>query len=182
MKNHLITPRLIFVASAILLAAASRFIPHAPNFTPVLAMGLFAGATLSSFWLALLIPCAAMLLSDAFIGFHGTMWGVYLATAIAVLLGYMIRNAQNFLTVTGMSFASAVLFFLLSNLAVWTNPATGAAYPQDLPGLLLCYEAALPFFRNTLFSNLLYAGALFGAFHLVREMVPSLIRVDNKKR
>ena len=46
-------------------------------------------------------------------------------------------------------------------------------------GLGNCYIAAIPFFRNTLISDLAYAGILFGAHALLsrtvaQERVPAL--------
>ncbi|TND01157.1 MAG: hypothetical protein FD123_4278 [Bacteroidetes bacterium] len=174
MIKQMTTPRFIFVCCAILLIGASRLLPHPFNFTPVLAMGLFAGAMLSSFSMALLIPLAAMFLSDIFLGFHNTMWGTYAATAVSSFLGYAIRNKLNIVSVSGTSVASAILFFLVSNFAVWAMPTPELNYPQSFAGLIAGYESALPFFRATLFSNLLYTGLLFGAFHLAAELRPNL--------
>ncbi len=57
----------------ILAAAFSRLIPHMPNFTAIVAMGLLAGAHFQSRTLAVLVPLAALLVSDLLIGFHGEM-------------------------------------------------------------------------------------------------------------
>jgi hypothetical protein len=54
---------------------------------------------------------------------------------------------------------SAILFFVITNFGVW---AMGHLYPQMPAGLVDCYVAAIPFFRNTLLSNLLYSALLFG--------------------
>ncbi|MCI0658612.1 MAG: hypothetical protein L0170_16285, partial [Acidobacteria bacterium] len=52
----------------IALATICRLIPHPPNFTPVLAVALFGGATLPR-RAALAIPLLAMLLSDLALGY-----------------------------------------------------------------------------------------------------------------
>ena len=45
----------------ILIAALSRLIPHAPNFTPIIAIGLFSGFYFrGNKTLAILLPLAAM--------------------------------------------------------------------------------------------------------------------------
>ena len=59
----------IYIQSAvvifmIVLAAASRLIPHTYNFTPVGAIALFGGAYLGRNWKAFLIPIMAIYLSD----------------------------------------------------------------------------------------------------------------------
>lgn len=179
--KKILTPSFIFVALVVLLAAASRIMPAPftlpPNFTPVLAMGIFAGAVVTSFRTALLMPLVAMLLSDLVIGFHSTMWAVYLCIIASTLLGYVIRNKQNILSVAGVSIGSAVLFFLVTNFAVWLNSTEGAGYSKDAAGLAYCYEMALPFFRNTLLSTLVFAGVMFGSYYTIAKLKPALIRV-----
>lgn len=68
-------------------AALSRIIPHAPNFTPIGALALFAGASFQGRFLAFAVPIAAMLLSDAVLGFHGEMPAVYASFLLTVLMG-----------------------------------------------------------------------------------------------
>ena len=60
--------RFLLLAGAVLAAAACRLLPHPPNFAPVTAMALFAGATLADRRLALVVPLAAMLTSDLALG------------------------------------------------------------------------------------------------------------------
>src|SRR5262245_27433914 len=72
----------------ILLAAASRLLPHPPNFAPVAAIGLFAGAVQSR-RAAWLVPFAALLASDVFLGLYKPvyMFWNYLAFGACLLLG-----------------------------------------------------------------------------------------------
>src|ERR1035437_3886622 len=95
MKNQLINPRFIFISVAILLAALSRFIPHPLNFSPIGAIALFGGAMFSQKKYAFIIAPIAMLLSDAIIGFHSTMFGVYFSFFLITLLGFTLRNKEN---------------------------------------------------------------------------------------
>lgn len=180
--KKILTPQFIFVALIVLLAAASRVMPQPftlpPNFTPILAMGIFAGAVMTSFRMALILPLAAMLLSDLILGFHATMWAVYLCIGISSLLGYAIRNKQNILSVAGVSIGSSVLFFLVTNFAVWLNSFEGAGYTRDAAGLAFCYEMALPFFRNTLISTLVFSAVMFGSFYTVAKLKPIRVKKD----
>ena len=57
---------LLLVAFLIGFDVAARVLLHAGNFSPVAATALFAGMMLQRRWLALLVPLAAMLLSDLF--------------------------------------------------------------------------------------------------------------------
>ena len=66
--------RILALLSAIVLAAALRLVPHPPNFTPIGAMALFSGAYIGRRALAFVAPLAAMLLSDAILGFYSGMW------------------------------------------------------------------------------------------------------------
>lgn len=150
--KHQVTLTVIF---AILLAALSRLIPHPPNFSPLIAMALFAGASLSDRRLALIVPLAAMLLSDLLLGFHGTMLFVYAAIALVVLGGRWLGARRSPGLLTGAAVGGSLLFFAVSNLGVWLS---GGLYPLSGAGLLACFIAALPFLHTTFLSTLLYGG------------------------
>ncbi len=166
-----------FVFSLIAIAALSRLIPHPANFTAMGAIALFGGAKLAKDWKAFLIPVAALWLSDLAINnilyaqyydsfAFFTEGFMYMASALilAVILGRFILQSPSFLKVIGASLGSSVLFFLISNLGVWASATS--PYPASIPGLLLCYETAIPFFRNEFLSTLLFSGVLFGAYEL----------------
>lgn len=154
------------VGALIAAAAASRLLPHPPNFTPLAAMALLSGACLPSGSAALAVPLAAMLASDLVIGLHDQMPGVYLSFALTVLLGRLLRRRRRPVAVALASAAASVLFFLLTNLGVW---ARGVLYPPTLEGLASCYVAAVPFFRRTFLGDLLYVAALFGGLALLER-------------
>ena len=156
----------------ILVLAAIRLLPHPPNFTPIAAMALFGGAYFTSRWMAFLVPLGAMFLSDIIIGFHGTtMLAVYFSFTLVVMLGALLKKHITLVSVPLMALISAVLFFLITNLAVWVG---SPIYPQDLSGLILCYTAAIPFFHYSLLGNLVFTGILFGGFYLASVKFPLL--------
>lgn len=171
--NKYFTPRNIFIASALFVAITGRLIPHAPNFTPVAAMALFGGATLSNKRLAFILPIIAMFISDLIIGFHSTMWAVYLAFAITVFIGTKINGNIKPLSVISASVASSALFFIITNFAVWLG---STFYPQNIGGLIECYIAAIPFFNNGLVGDLFYSGILFTVFSLVGQRFPQIVK------
>jgi hypothetical protein len=158
----------------ILAVAATRLLPHPPNFTPVLAMALFGGARLGNRTAALAVPLGAMLSSDVVIeivhgrGLHLLLPVVYLCVALCVGVGWRLRRRRGLVWIAGAAMGGAVLFYLVTNFAVW---ALWSRYPMGLAGLEECYVAAIPFFRGTLLSTLLYSGALFSAHELVRSRV-----------
>ena len=159
----------VMVFALIVLAAASRLLPHPPNFAPVAAIGLFAGAH-SSRRAGWLVPFAALLASDAVIGFYhpvGMLWN-YLAFAACLLLGSgFLARRRTALRLGGAVLSSSVAFFVISNFGMWAS----GYYPRTAAGLVECYVAALPFFRNTLASDVIYSAALFGGYALLARFV-----------
>ena len=165
--------KILIAAAIIVAAAASRLMKHPFNFTPVAAMALFAGCYLQKRW-AVILPLAAMLVSDYFIGFYDwqVMVSVYAALALAFGIGWFLRKRFKWHNVILASLASSIAFFLITNFAVW---AFFSWYPHTWPGLVSCFILALPFFRNTLMGDLLYAGAFFGGYELVVRLAEKRI-------
>lgn len=161
----------LLIAGMIVLAAIMRLLPHWPNFTPIAAMGLFGGAYINNKKLAYAVPFIAMLLSDLVIGFHNTMWAVYLSFAAIVAIGMLLREKNSVMKTAGAAVASSVLFFVVTNFAVWLS---GGFYSMDLAGLVQCYTAAIPFYQYSILGDLFYAGVMFGAFELAKMKVPAL--------
>lgn len=160
--------RLLAIASLIALIAASRLLPHPPNFTPVLAAALFCGGLLPP-GRALLVPLGAMFASDLILGLHTGMASVYLAVALCALLGRLLPPQQGLNPALGGALAASVLFFTVTNFAVWLS---GDLYPPTVAGLLACYVAALPFFHHTLLSTLLCAAIFHGVGRAWSAAVP----------
>ena len=107
--NKLIIPLII------LMAAITRVIPHPPNFTPIIAMGLFGGAYIQNRSLAVIIPLGAMFLSDLILGLHGTIYWVYGSLLLVVLLGMLLVNKVNIKNCILCVLSSAFLFFVITN-------------------------------------------------------------------
>lgn len=152
-----------------LLCAASRLLPHPPNFTPIGALALFAGAYADrrSAWT---VPLAALLISDAFLGFYNPllMAFVYGGFVVGGLLGHrFLREHRSAARIGALAITNSVIFFVLSNFGVWV----GGMYPHTWEGLARCYVMAIPFFRNTLLGDLFYTAALFGLYEAARTWV-----------
>ena len=154
---------LAVIVLMVVAAAAFRLFPHPPNFAPIAAMALFAGAHITNRRLALLVPLAAMFASDLLLGLHSAIVLVYVCMAISVVIGMQLNNRIRLATVAGASVLSSVLFFAITNFGVWLSTDL---YPADLSGLLASYVAAIPFFHNTLLGDALFSGILFGGFAL----------------
>ena len=160
------TPRFAAITSMIALAAISRLVPHPWNVTPIAAMALFGGAHFADRRLAFLIPAAAMMATDLFLGWHGTLPFVYAGFAAIVLIGRAIRGRLTTVSVGGGALAGTLLFFLITNFGHWL---IAPEYPKTLAGLAACYTAAIPFFRNMLAGDLFYTAALFGSLALAQR-------------
>lgn len=160
------TARLVVLIALVLGAALTRLMPgRPPNFSPVEAMALFAGAVFASRAVAMLVPLAAMLISDAIIGFHSDMWVVYGCMAIIALAGTRLTGRISALRVVGYGLGSALFFFIVTNFAVWAGSASHPQpmYSADWQGLVNCFVAAIPFLRNQVAGVLVYSAVLFGA-------------------
>jgi hypothetical protein len=149
----------------IIVGVAMRLLPHPANFAPISAIAMFGGTYLNKKY-ALLIPLGALFLSDLYIGFYNIklMLSVYGSFLIVGLMGLWLKKHKKFRNVLAVSVASSVIFFLITNFAVW---AFSSWYAKSWTGLMQCYTMALPFFRNTLFGDLFYVGVFFGSYELV---------------
>ena len=161
-----------FGLGLIVLLAFSRLIPHPPNFTPILGMAIFSGAIINRKFLAYLVPLAAMLLSDLYLGFHSGMPIIYFTLAICVLIGTFIESRvtifNSILVITG----GVLVFYLITNFAVWYG---SGMYENSFSGLITCYVMGIPFLQNTFFSSLIYG---MGAF-LIYEMINKRLILAN---
>jgi len=148
-----------------LLAPIFAHFPNIPNFAPIGALALFSGVYLKKRY-ALLIPLAAMIISDYFIGFYNpyVMASVYLSFLIIGLIGSWLKNHKSVLNIISGSLLGSLTFFVLTNFTVWAAP--NSYYPQTLNGLIDCYVLALPFFKNTISGDLFYVATLFGTKEL----------------
>lgn len=185
--NKQMNIRIGIIALLILVAALSRLLPHPYNFTPIGAMGLFGAAYFTKRYLAFVVPFAAMWISDLILNnvvyakmypeyYNGFQWlgsaPVYFSFALIIMLGFVLLRKVRVVSVLIASLSASVLFFLITNFAVWMG---SMAYPQNMVGLMACYAAGLPFFGNTLLGDLFYSGVLFGAYELIKSRFPRLV-------
>ena len=162
-----------FGLGLIILLALSRLIPHPPNFTPILGMAVFSGAIINKKIVAYLVPLAAMLLSDLYLGFHTGMPIIYFTLAICVLIGTFIESRVTILnSILGIT-AGVLVFYLITNFTVWYG---SGMYENSFSGLITCYVMGLPFLQNTFISSLIYG---MGAFLIYEVINKRLILANN---
>lgn len=147
----------------IVIAVAVRLLPHPWHLTPIGAALLFFGAKRPvREWIAPLVLLAStdVYLTRVHYGMrvgvdHVVTWAWYVA---AMSIGYMLVRKVDPLRVVGASLASASSFFLVSNFATWLFQDM---YAKTFGGLVQCYTMAIPFFRGTFASDLIYTPVLF---------------------
>tara|TARA_B110000046_G_C12893471_1_gene355398 strand:- start:258 stop:782 length:525 start_codon:yes stop_codon:yes gene_type:complete len=167
----------ILILSLIIATALSNILlSNIPNFSPVASVALFSGFYLSNKKLALLIPVACMLISDYFIGFHSLMWAVYLSFALTVVMGIKMNTSSSKKVIIN-SVLSSLIFFLITNSAVWL---TGNFYSSDLSGLGLCLTMGIPFFKYTLLSSIVFSTILFGGFQILDQLINKYLIFSKK--
>ena len=182
----------VLVAFGLLILAASlyRAWPDRPyGFAPQMAMALFGGAIIKDKKWAFLLPLLSMLISDVLYqvlymnglttikGFYEGQWVNYLLIASIACFGMLMKRI-NMVRVLAFSLSGSVIFFLLSNFAVWAGGG-GFGRPKTFDGLILCYYDGLAFLRdygwikgfygNVFIGDLFFTALLFGSFYLIQR-------------
>ncbi len=177
--------RALLLFALIVAAAVSRLVPHPPNFSPIEAMALFGGAYFLNRGWAVMAPLLAMFVSDLVLGLvQGGIYfeyfasahflAIYACIALSAVLGFGLRGRVKSLRVLGYSLAGSLLFFLVTNFAVWLTATDVAAHPACSASLGACYVAGLPFLKWTVLGTLFYAALMFGGYELLQRRVPAL--------
>lgn len=182
LKSEVFMPAYLLLVVAVL----SRILPHAGwfNFTAVTGAVLYFGARRP--WREMLAPLAALMATDYFLTvytYHYSFrWQGYVITwawyLMAMALGQiLLASRTTFVRVAAGALLGPTSFFVVSNYAVW---ASGWMYPHTSDGLIACYAAGFPFYRNDLFSTAIVAGLAFGVPVMVRRMNASLAVLATK--
>jgi hypothetical protein len=144
----------------IVFGVLSRLLPHPANMTAVGSIALFAGAKFDT-KKAIIVTMATMLISDIALGLHPLMWATYGSLLLGVCVGKWIGRSVYFGRITGGILTSSIIFFVITNFAVWL---TTPLYPKTVSGLAACYMMAIPFFRNSILGDLFYGYTFFFVF------------------
>tara|TARA_Y100001970_G_scaffold294350_1_gene451240 strand:+ start:5288 stop:5788 length:501 start_codon:yes stop_codon:yes gene_type:complete len=154
----------IFVA-----LAASRFVPHPPNFTSLIALSFYVPAILGLRHLPSVIISFAI--TDLIIGYHfGTHWTWGSVLLIGLISIYFRSNIK--MRMTG-AFIGAVIFYIVTNFGVWMS----GMYPNTLQGLYTCYFLAIPFFGYTLLSTFIFSGIIEIIYKITTDRIKSFSKI-----
>lgn len=150
------------------------------NFSPVAAICLFGGAHFADRRWAFAVPLSALIFSNFGIGlisgersymFDSAMFLVVGSFALTVWLGTWLRGRSSAWQIAGMALFSEVIFFIVTNFAVWAFSTT---YAHTVEGIAQCYTMAIPFFRNSMVGMAVYGTILFGGFAFAQKRIPGL--------
>tara|TARA_B100000242_G_scaffold266537_1_gene215450 strand:+ start:33 stop:518 length:486 start_codon:yes stop_codon:yes gene_type:complete len=131
------------------LLCASRFIPHPPNFTSLIALSFYIPFLFGVKFIPIVV--LSLIFTDIFLGFHSTIlftWGS------VILIGLISKkfSKSSIIRLLGVT-SGATIFFITSNFGVWMS----GSYGYNINGLIECYIMAIPFFGNTLISTLIFS-------------------------
>jgi len=132
--------------------SASRFIPHPPNFTSLLALSFYIPVLFGIKFLPILL--VSFIITDFFIGFHGVTlftWGSVIL--IGLMSKFFLTSIVN--RISG-ALLGACLFYLITNFGVWSL----GSYGYTFKGLVTCYTLAIPFFAYSLISTFIFSGLI----------------------
>lgn len=147
------------------------------GFSPFIAIALFSGFIAREKNASFLLPLVALLASDAiihvlylnhqfdFAGFYPGMWKNYLVLLLATLMGWGLRG-RSYATIAVGAIAAPSLYFILSNFMVW-QATSEVVYTRNFAGLMNCYDAGLPFYRNSLIATVLFLPAIMLMYNYI---------------
>lgn len=164
---------IVFTLLLIVLATVCKYFfgpnPDWSGFSPVIAIALFSGFIVRQKDTSFLLPLLALFISDVVIqflymqdlfpyaGFYGGQWKNYLILLSATLIGWLLKG-KNYSNLLVGAIAAPTVFFLISNFNVWLSAEV--TYSRDFSGLMTCYAAGLPFYKNALIATLVFLPAI----------------------
>ncbi len=171
---------ILFTVILVALATACKYF-FGPDlnwsgFSPVIAIALFSGMIIRQKNMSFMLPLLALLISDAgiqflysqdlfpYAGFYSGQWINYLVLLAATLIGWALKG-RKYSSLFAGALAAPTGFFLVSNFLVWTG--SHITYTKDFSGLMNCYEAGLPFYRNSLIATMFFLPVILFAYNYI---------------
>ena len=145
--------KLILTSISIFLALAmSRFIPHPPNFTSLIALSFYIPAIFGLRYLPVLLISFAI--TDFIIGFHSS---VFFTWGSVIIIGLIAKYfTTSILSRIFGALIGSLIFYLVTNYGVWF----GGMYSQNFGGLIESYIMGLPFFGYSLISTFIFSAVV----------------------
>ena len=147
----------------LIVLGSSRFIPHPPNFTSLIALSFYVPAIFGNRYIPIVLFC--FIITDMIIGFHNTIFFTWLSVLI---IGYLSKYFnQSYLYRISGALSGAILFYLITNFGVWML----GSYGYTINGFINCYVLALPFFGYTFISTLFFSSIIETVIYFTRHKV-----------
>ena len=178
----------VFTLLLIAVATACKFffgpVLNWSGFSPVIAIALFSGMIVKDKSQSFLLPLIAVFASDVLIhvmfkmgwfpyaGFYSGQWVNYSFLLLVTLIGWSLKG-KNYTTVFAGALVGPTIFFLLSNFSVWAGSQT--LYAKSLSGLIACYTAGLPFYRNAIAATVIFLPLIILAYTFIVKRRSALI-------
>jgi hypothetical protein len=180
---------IVFTLLLIVLATACKYYfgpsQQWSGVSPVIAIALFSGFVMKQKDMSFILPLLALFISDVIIqllyeqgifkypGFYSGQWKNYLILMSATLIGWVLKGRSYSSLLTG-AIAAPTVFFLLSNFSVWLV-SSEVTYSKDFGGLMTCYAAGLPFYKNALMATLAFLPAILFLYNYLTKKKAALI-------
>lgn len=168
----------LIITSIIVFSVFARFIPHFPNFAPMGALVLFAiafykrsawavGVSALVWWVSdFYLNNFVYHLSDGLVFFTQFQFFTLLSIVAIVVLGKLLFNNITIAKVLTGSITASLIFFIISNFGVWLE---GTMYPMTFNGIITCYKMAIPFYKATFVSDMVFTTVFFGLMYLLQD-------------
>lgn len=165
----------------ILIGVAGRFLlveyVNVPNFEIITSISLVSGIFLGGKY-AVFVPLVTIFLSDVIIGNRAILLFTWSAFAIIGVMGACPKNKKCKKSLSYSVYLASVaslFFFLYTNLGWWL---LSGMYEYSFNGLVKCYIAALPFFRNNLLGNLIFVPSFIKIMTIFESRYPEIANLN----
>lgn len=129
--------------------AASRFIPHPPNYTNLIALSFYVPAFLGIKFIPLVV--LSFFITDLYFGFHSSLLFTWGSVILIGCIPLFFKNSFSSRLLGALS--GAILFYIVTNFGVWAS----GSYGYTVEGLVNSYILAIPFFWPMLVSTIAYS-------------------------
>ena len=138
-----------FTVGIFIVLAASRLIPHPPNFTSLLALSFYIPAIFGRKFIPSIL--LSFFITDLIIGFHNLTFFTWGSVLIIGLISKLFPFRPIYRILGAIS--SAIIFYIITNFGVWIL----GGYDPNVNGLYTSYIMAIPFFTYSLISTALFS-------------------------
>ncbi|HUM98094.1 MAG TPA: hypothetical protein PK275_09570 [Chitinophagaceae bacterium] len=147
------------------------------GFSPLIVIALFSGFIIKEKSMSFLLPLLALIISDVIIqilynsgqfsfpGFYSGQWINYIILLTITVIGWILQGRRYGSLALG-AVVAPTLYFLVSNFVVWQG-ASASWYSKDFSGLMNCYEAGLPFYRNSVLAMLVFLPVILVCYNVI---------------